>query len=74
MKQRSKINITKNITSISKSCLKRWQFMKEVVGKSILFNSNLPRKVAVDRTEIFEKIQISDDFQHYLIRTVPTSK
>ena len=34
---------------------KTWQIMKEVVGKSNLINTNLPRKGAVYNTEILMK-------------------
>ena len=45
--------------------------MKEVIGKSKLIHSNLPRKIVINKNVIFEKKQIANAFNNFFINIGP---
>ena len=50
---------------------KTWRIMKEVIGKSKLIHSNLPRKIVLNKNVIFEEKQIANASNSFFINIGP---
>ena len=50
---------------------KAWRIMKEVIGKSKLIHSTLPRKIIINKNVIFEEKRIANAFNSFFINIVP---
>ena len=50
---------------------KTWRIMKEIIGKSKLIHSTLPRKVIINKNVIFEKKYIANAFNNFFINIGP---
>ena len=46
---------------------KSWRIMTEVIGKSKLIPSTLPRKIVINRNVIFEEKHIANTFNNFFI-------
>ena len=50
---------------------KTWRIMKEVIGKSKLIHSTLPRKIIINKNVIFEEKHIANAFNNFFINIGP---
>ena len=50
---------------------KTWRIMKEVIGKSRLIHSTLPRKIIINKNAIFEEKHIANVFNNFFINIGP---
>ena len=44
---------------------KTWRIMNEIIGKSKLIHSTLPRKIIINKNVIFEKKYIANAFNNF---------
>ena len=59
------------IAAISRWSKKTWQIIKEVIGKSKLIHSTLPRKTVINKNVILEEQQIANAFNNFVINIGP---
>ena len=59
------------IAAISSWSKKTWQIIKEVIGKSKLIHSTLPRKTVINKDVILEEQQIANAFNNFVINIGP---
>ena len=50
---------------------KTWRIMKEVIGKSKLIHSTLPRKIVINKNVIFEEKHITNAFNNFFLNIGP---
>ena len=67
-----KIYYTNLITKYKSNAKKTWQVIKEVIGKTDLINSSLPKRITVDNIETYDKKIISKEFNNYFINVDQT--
>ena len=73
LKFKSKKNYyAKLITKYKNDSKKTWQVINEIIGKTKLKSSNLPRRIIVDNIETYDKKIISEKFNNYFINVGPT--
>ena len=50
---------------------KTWQVIKEVIGKTKLYNSCLPRRIIINNQDIYNKKTIAESFNEFFINVGP---
>ena len=43
--------------------LKKWIVVKDIIGKSNIKSTNLPRKLAINKANVYNKRKIADAFK-----------
>ena len=64
-KQRKYTTLT-NYLNVLKILKKTWNVMKDIIGKSKIKSTNFPRKLTINKVDVYNKPEIADVFNDFL--------